>query len=318
MSTTDIDVQSITLNKTSVAGVKDTTIQMEASVYPENATEQEVDWYTDDMSIATVSDKGELKILKKGTTKLRAYSRDGNCVAECDVQGVSEFDESKLQISSPYLFLNENEQDMLFAYYGDADVSCKWTSANEEVATVDETGLVTAKKEGYGLIIATMEDGTQVSCMTIVSKAKSDEPENATPTPTVTPIVTPEPTQNSEAAATTKPQATKKPSSNNSSASMLTHVKKVKNVKVKKAGKKKLLVTWQWVLVRDGYEVQYALNKSFTKAKKTKKCSWWLEKTKLKGLKSKKSYYVRIRAYVKNGSQKQYGKWSTVKKCKVK
>lgn len=318
VSTTDIDVQSITLNKTSVAGVKDTTIQMEASVYPENATEQEVDWYTDDMSIATVSDKGELKILKKGTTKLRAYSRDGNCVAECDVQGVSEFDESKLQISSPYLFLNENEQDMLFAYYGDADVSCKWTSANEEVATVDETGLVTAKKEGYGLIIATMEDGTQVSCMTIVSKAKSDEPENATPTPTVTPIVTPEPTQNSEAAATTKPQATKKPSSNNSSASMLTHVKKVKNVKVKKAGKKKLLVTWQWVLVRDGYEVQYALNKSFTKAKKTKKCSWWLEKTKLKGLKSKKSYYVRIRAYVKNGSQKQYGKWSTVKKCKVK
>lgn len=73
--------------------------------------------------------------------------------------------------------------------------------------------MVTAKKEGYGLIIATMEDGTQVSCMTIVSKAKSDEPENPTPTPTVTPTVTPEPIQNPEVATTTRPQATKKPSS---------------------------------------------------------------------------------------------------------
>lgn len=35
-------------------------------------------------------------------------------------------------------------------------------------------------------------------------------------------------------------------------------------------------------------------------------------------LKSKKTYYVRMRDYNMSGSKKIYGKWSMVKKCKVK
>ena len=44
VTTDDVDVESISLNKTSVTGIKNETIQMQATVYPENATDQEVDW----------------------------------------------------------------------------------------------------------------------------------------------------------------------------------------------------------------------------------------------------------------------------------
>lgn len=222
VSTTDIDVQSIVLNKTAVAGIADETIQMEATVYPENATEQGVDWYTDDSSIATVSEQGELKILKKGTTKLRAYSKSGNCIAECNVKGVSEFDDAKLQISSPYLFLNEKDQDRLYTYYDGADVSCKWESANEEVVTVDDTGLVTAKKAGYSVIVATAEDGTEITCMAIVGKEENggngeetpsvETPEvSGSPAPTATPIVTASPDPTGTPDTTAVPTPTKTP-----------------------------------------------------------------------------------------------------------
>ena len=150
----------------------------------------------------------------------------------------------------------------------------------------------------------------------------------STPAPTNTPNATQKPQATNRPQSTKKPQATQKPSSqtddsdyNQSSddtSSDDVTVKKVTGVKVKKAAKKSLIVTWRWFVSQDGFEVQYALNKSFTKKKKTKRYDLYAERVKLRGLKRKKTYYVRVRAFKKVGTEKVYGKWSITKKCKVK
>lgn len=150
----------------------------------------------------------------------------------------------------------------------------------------------------------------------------------STPAPTNTPNATQKPQATNRPQSTKKPQATKKPSSQNDDAdynwssddtsSDDVTVKKVTGVKVKKAAKKSLIVTWRWFVSQDGFEVQYALNKSFTKKKKTKRYDLYAERVKLRGLKRKKTYYVRVRAFKKIGTKKVYGKWSITKKCKVK
>lgn len=150
----------------------------------------------------------------------------------------------------------------------------------------------------------------------------------STPAPTNTPNATQKPQATNRPQSTKKPQATKKPSSqtddsayNWSSDDISSDdvtVKKVTGVKVKKAAKKSLVVTWRWFVSQDGFEVQYALNKSFTKKKKTKRYDLYAERVKLRGLKRKKTYYVRVRAFKKVGTKKVYGKWSITKKCKVK
>lgn len=150
----------------------------------------------------------------------------------------------------------------------------------------------------------------------------------STPAPTNTPNATQKPQATNRPQSTKKPQATKKPSSQNDDAdynwssddtsSDDVTVKKVTGVKVKKAAKKSLIVTWRWFVSQDGFEVQYALNKSFTKKKKTKRYDLYAERVKLRGLKRKKTYYVRVRAFKKVGTKKVYGKWSITKKCKVK
>ena len=150
----------------------------------------------------------------------------------------------------------------------------------------------------------------------------------STPAPTNTPNATQKPQATNRPQSTKKPQATKKPSSQNDDAdynwssddtsSDDVTVKKVTGVKVKKAAKKSLIVTWRWFVSQDGFEVQYALNKSFTKKKKTKRYDLYAERVKLRGLKRKKTYYVRVRAFKKVGTEKVYGKWSITKKCKVK
>ena len=98
---------------------------------------------------------------------------------------------------------------------------------------------------------------------------------------------------------------------------------KVKLKKAKSNKKGELSVKWKTVGT-DGYQIQYALNKTFTKGKRTKNIDWLKSKITLKKLKSKKKYFVRIRAYNKkyyifsDGYYKVYGPWSNVKKCRVK
>lgn len=150
----------------------------------------------------------------------------------------------------------------------------------------------------------------------------------STPAPTNTPNATQKPQVTNRPQSTKKPQATKKPSSqpddsdynwsSDDDSSDDVTVKKVTGVKVKKAAKKSLIVTWRWFVSQDGFEVQYALNKSFTKKKKTKRYDLYAERVKLRGLKRKKTYYVRVRAFKKVDTKKVYGKWSITKKCKVK
>ena len=89
---------------------------------------------------------------------------------------------------------------------------------------------------------------------------------------------------------------------------------KVKSVKLT-AKKKKLNVKWKKISGATGYEVMYAKNNKF-KGKKTVKVK--KNKVTIKRLKSKKKYFVKVRAYKKANGNTSYGKWSKVVKKKVK
>lgn len=117
------------------------------------------------------------------------------------------------------------------------------------------------------------------------------------------------PTQNvPKPAPTTKPE-TAKPQS--------TTPAKTKVQKIS-AGKKSITAQWKKVAGVSAYQVQIATNKKFSKNKKTFKVSKKSTKVKIKKLKAKKVYYVRVRSYkIKNG-KKVYSKWSTVRKVKTK
>lgn len=83
-----------------------------------------------------------------------------------------------------------------------------------------------------------------------------------------------------------------------------------------KAGKKSMKVKIKKQASADGYQIVYATNKKFTKAKKTKITN--KSTITIKKLKRKKAYYVKVRAYKKDGGKKVYGSYSKLKKVKTK
>ena len=95
----------------------------------------------------------------------------------------------------------------------------------------------------------------------------------------------------------------------------LVKINKIKGLVVKNQKKFKVKVIWKKLTNISGYQIQYAPNKKFKKAKrKTVKST----SVTIKKLKKKKTYFVRVRAYKLVDGKKVYGKWSAVKKVKVK
>lgn len=126
-----------------------------------------------------------------------------------------------------------------------------------------------------------------------------------TPTPTPTNSPTPEPTQTPNPKVTATPETPK----------TVNAPSKVKKLSVKYKKGKKAVLSWKKVKDAKGYQIQYATDVAFSK-KKTKST----KKTKItiKKLKRKKTYSFRVCAYVLDGKKKLYGKWSKVKKVKIK
>ncbi len=149
------------------------------------------------------------------------------------------------------------------------------------------------------------------------SDDKSDPTDNSnnTSNDTPTPPKTTEPTTAKTPVNSNK--EINKPANKVPSATKVTAKKpaKVKAVKAK-AKKKKLNVSWKKVNGATGYEVMYATNNKFTKNKKTVKVK--KNKVTIKRLKSKKKYFVKVRAYKKANGTTYYGKWSKAVKKKVK
>lgn len=125
--------------------------------------------------------------------------------------------------------------------------------------------------------------------------------------PATTEVTTAKTTQKTTQATVNKPQTVKKPKTPGRV-----------SIKTLKAGKRKATLKWKKVSNAKGYRIEYSTSKKFAKKQTKTKYTTKLNVTLTK-LKSKKTYYFKIKAYNKSGSKKIYSKnWSKVKKTKVK
>ena len=92
----------------------------------------------------------------------------------------------------------------------------------------------------------------------------------------------------------------------------VTSIKKLTN------GKKSITVSFKKVKNVSGYQIQYSTDKSYKNKKTVSLSNPKTAKKTIKNLKSKKKYYVRIRAYKKVSKKTYYSSWSKSKSIKTK
>lgn len=119
-----------------------------------NPTDVNVEWTSSDPNVATVKD-GVVAAVGVGYSSIRATA--GKDYAECQVYVIGAKGET-LSISPSIVSLKKGETYQ-YVYTSTYDVPLTWTSSNQDVATVSETGLVTALSAGNTFI--TLSNGLE-------------------------------------------------------------------------------------------------------------------------------------------------------------
>lgn len=146
--TTKIPVTGVSLNKTSIDLKVGDDFHLLASVLPEDATDKRVTWDSDDESVATVDDKGLVKAVKVGKTKITVYTHDGDFTKVCEVTvgttsvpepGPDPSLELKLSRTSATIGVGEklSLKPYIWSEYEKIWDDLAFESENPDVATVD-------------------------------------------------------------------------------------------------------------------------------------------------------------------------------------
>ena len=77
--------QSLTLSKSSLTIKPGTLYKIKASILPQTAENKRVNWKSEDTSVATVNECGEITAVTEGETYITAATEDGNITAKCKV-----------------------------------------------------------------------------------------------------------------------------------------------------------------------------------------------------------------------------------------
>lgn len=150
------------------------TLQLGAVLEPENVTNRNLSWTSTNPNVATVNPTGLIHALAQGTTQIIATTTDGsNLSAICEITVEKQFIEiTQIQISPSSARISVGKSVKLNAIItpGDAtSTNVLWSSTNTSVATVSQDGNVEAIAEGEAVIIASIQDGSNLSATCNIS-----------------------------------------------------------------------------------------------------------------------------------------------------
>lgn len=146
-----LDKNAVTVNK------GESTDALKVIYDPENTTDDKtVTWSSSNEKVATVKD-GVITGVGAGEAKITA--KVGKFEATCDVKVISKLQSIQLTANKDTSKLEKGDKVNLTVGYTPADTTdskdITWKSENEDVATVDEDGVVTAVDGGVTKIVAT-------------------------------------------------------------------------------------------------------------------------------------------------------------------
>ena len=171
----DIHVSSVSVTPSSSSLIIGETVQLRATVLPEDATNKTVVWSSLGSEVATVSNSGLVTAKAEGTTIIEATAdgKSGTCAITVKKEHVAvSVAVSSVELSFDYLELIEGDSKTITAAVKPDDATDKtvtWSTSDASVATV-ENGIITAIKEGTATITAKAGDKSAECRVTVAKK----------------------------------------------------------------------------------------------------------------------------------------------------
>ena len=170
-------VSSIQLNKTSLVlyrGTSNVSETLTATISPSDASNTSVTWTSSDTSVASVSPSGVVTGKAKGKATITVTANDDSgAQATCEVEVKQYVTSISLNKTSLSLEIGDEVTLSVTSVLPDNahDKTYTWSSSDSAIASIDNSGMVTAKAKGKATIKVTANDGNGVNatCSVVVS-----------------------------------------------------------------------------------------------------------------------------------------------------
>jgi polygalacturonase len=177
----DIAVTGVTLNKSTTSILVGGYEPLTSTISPSNATNQNINWFSNASGIATVDSAGKVTGVSAGTAIISATSSsDSTKTAICTVTvSATPVSVTGVTLNPTTLSLSAGTTSPLAATIapsGATKQTVTWLSSNTTVATVSTSGLVTASTAGDTTITVTTDDGAKTATCLVTVTASLTNP----------------------------------------------------------------------------------------------------------------------------------------------
>ena len=135
--------------------------KLEAKILPDTTyVNDNIIWDSSNKNVVTV-ENGNLTLIGNGEARITVSTENG-LTATCDVTVQTSITSIAVSSTSKKMEVNQTAQLTATVTPADATEKVQWTSSNTDVATVNNTGLVTAKTSGTVTITVKNANGTKL------------------------------------------------------------------------------------------------------------------------------------------------------------
>ncbi len=155
----DIEVQKINLGLANTTLQKGETVSLDIGIVPTNASDKNLTFTSSNQNVVTVDSSGKLFAVSKGTAVITAKAKN-NVTASIDITVYSKVTGLNLKEENLSLEIGETYKITPIVLPEDANnKNVDFNSTNEKVASINESGVITALTEGESTIKVVTKEG---------------------------------------------------------------------------------------------------------------------------------------------------------------
>ena len=173
----DVEIESIDVSIDNTTIQKGEKAQLKVTILPEEANTHKVIYSSSNSNVATVDDNGIIHAISSGTTTITVKAEENSVKDEIEINVYSPV--TDISIDQKEISMQKDDTFKINAYIEPEDANNKnivYKSENGDIASIDENGLITAKKEGETKIIISSQENEEINkeCKVVVVRKMDD------------------------------------------------------------------------------------------------------------------------------------------------